>query len=267
MSAQVQVSHPSDGVVQILLDNGPGNFATAPLHERLDEALTSARQAGARVLVLGSAVDGVFVSHGHIGDIVGNLTGSGELSGDPRAFLRVQKELDTGPMVSIAAMDGQAWGGGFLLALSCDFRVASERTTVGQPEIMAGLPTAGEAVRIARLAGEAAARRLLLDGRPLPAHEAHRLGLVDRLVPAGQALAEALEWAEWLAGRAPGDLAMDKGLIVGARDLTMTEALKRETSLFVSKFADERTVSRLMEVQRRYDAGADSYEAFGVPAS
>lgn len=265
MSAQVHVSHPFDGVAQLLLDNGPGNFTTAPLHEQLEAALTAARENGTRVLVLGSAVDGVFVSHGHIGDIVGNLTGRAAPSGDVRALLRVQKELDTGPMVSIAAIDGQAWGGGLLLALSCDFRVASEAAAVGQPEIMAGICTAGEAARIAHIAGEPVAKRLLLDGRPLTATEAHRVGLVDRIVPQGEALTNALEWAEWLAGREPGDLAMVKELITGARGLSLADALKRETAMFVSKFADERVVARLLEVQRRYDEGADSYAAFGIP--
>lgn len=264
MVPQIHVSHPIEGVAQLLLDNGPRNFSTAPLHERLEDALTAEREAGTRVVILGSAIDGYFVSHGHIGDIVNNLTG-GTLSGDPRSFLRVQKELDTGPMVSIAAMDGRAWGGGFLLALSCDFRVASERTTVGQPEITAGVTTAGEGARIARLAGEAAAKRLLFDGRPLDATEALRLGLIDRVVPAGEALDAALQWATWLAQRQPGDLAMVKDVVTGARDLSLTEALKRETAIFVSKFAEPSVVERRTAVQRRYDEGADSYEAFGIP--
>lgn len=264
MNPQVHVSHPVEGVAQLLLDNGPRNFSTAPLHERLEAALTAEREAGTRVVILGSAVDGFFVSHGHIGDIVNNLTG-GTQSGDPRSFLRVQKELDTGPMVSIAAIDGQAWGGGFLLALSCDLRVASDRATIGQPEITAGVTTAGEGARIARLAGEAAAKRLLLDGRPVDASEAHRLGLIDRLVPSGEALPAALEWAEWLARRHPGDLAMVKDVVTGARDLPLSEALKRETAMFVSRFTEPAVVERLANVQRRYDEGADSYEAFGIP--
>ena len=265
MTAQVHVSSPRAGVAQLLMDAGPGNFATAALHERLEEALVEVRRDGARVVVLGSHVDGVFVSHGHIGDIVRSLTGQGEPSGDPRAFLRVQKEFDTGPMVSIAAIDGQAWGGGFLLALACDLRVISETATVGQPEIMAGVTTAGEAARIARIAGEAVAKQLLLDGRPLSGTDAHRLGLAHKVVPAGEALTSAVEWATWLAGRRPGDLAMVKDLIVGGRDLPLSEALKRETAVFVSKFADPTVVSRLLAVQERYDDGADSHDAFGLP--
>lgn len=64
------------------------------------------------MVILASAVGGFFISHGHIGDIVDNLTGRAEPSGDPRAFLRVRRELDRGPMISIAVIDGQAWEGG-----------------------------------------------------------------------------------------------------------------------------------------------------------
>ncbi|MDX1449205.1 MAG: enoyl-CoA hydratase/isomerase family protein [Acidimicrobiia bacterium] len=264
MNPQVHISHPVEGVAQLLMDNGPGNFGTAPLHERLLAALDDVRQAGVRVVVLGSAVEGVFISHGHIGDIVNNLTG-GPLTGDPRSYLRLQKELDTGPMVTIAALDGQAWGGGFGVALSCDFRVASERTTIGQPEIVARVTTAGEASRISRIAGEAAAKRLILDGRPITATEAHRLGLIDRLVPDGTALQAAVQWASWLAQREPGDLATVKDAIIGGRDLPLGEALKRETAIFVSRFGIPDVVARLMAVQGRYDEGADSYDAFGIP--
>jgi enoyl-CoA hydratase len=247
-----------------LIDNGPRNFTTAPLHEELERCLVEARDSGSRVVVIGSAVPGYFIGHGDIGDIVNNLTG-GEPTGDPRAFLRLLRELDTGPMVSLAAIEGQAWGGGFLLALSCDFRAASRSSTFGQPEIMAGVTTAGEAVRISRMAGEAAARRLLLDGRPIDGSEAHRLGLVDRLAAEGSVLAEAITWAEWLTQRPAGDLARVKRGLLAGRDLPMPEALKAETARFVECFADPTIVARLTEVQRRYDAGADSYDAFGIP--
>lgn len=265
MSTEVGVERPAEGVAVLMMDNGPRNFSTAPFHERLEEALSEERETGTTVVILASVVDGFFISHGHIGDIVNNLTGRKEPSGDPRAFLRVQRELDGGPMISIAAIDGQAWGGGAELAWACDFRVVSEVSTLGQPEVMVGLPPAGGASRIARIAGEAAAKRVVLDGRPLSADEAHRLGLVDRLVPSGEALTAALEWATWLAGRPPGDLAMLKDLIVGSRELELGEALKRETTLFVSRFADDSVVERALGVQARYEAGADSYEAFQLP--
>ena len=264
MSTVIEVIRPSEGVSVLMMDNGPRNFSTAPMLERLDSVLLGERNGGARVVIIGSSVEGFFISHGHIGDTVANLTGRQEPSGDVRAFLRVQKQLDTGPMISIAAIDGQAWGGGAELAWSCDFRVASETSTLGQPEVIVGLPPAGGATRIVRIAGEGAAKRLVLDGRPVTAVEAYRLGLIDLLVPQGRTLDAAIEWATWLAGREPGALTMVKELIVSGRDVPMSDALKRETAAFVSRFSDSSVVERALEVQARYDGGADSYDAFQI---
>lgn len=262
---RVDVIHPADGVAVLLMDNGPMNFGNARLHGLMEEALIEARNTGTRVMVLASAVPGYFLAHGHIGEIVGTMTGTATSDGDPRAFLRLQKELDTGPMVSLAAIEGQAWGGGAELAWSCDFRVASEGSTLGQPEILVGLPPAGGATRMSRIAGEAAARRLVLDGRPVSAREAFRLGLVDMLVDNGSALDAAVQWATWLAGRPASHLALAKDMIVGSRDMTLGDALRRETGSFVERFTDPDVVERALEVQGRYDNGADSYDAFGIP--
>jgi enoyl-CoA hydratase/carnithine racemase len=165
-------------------------------------------------------------------------------------------------MVSIAAIDGQAWGGGAELAWSCDLRVASERATFGQPEVLIGVPPAGGAARIAHLAGEAAAKRLVLDGRPVSAAEALRLGLVDRVVPDGEAVTVALDWARWLARRPEWALAQSKEIIVGARGLTLGDALRRETGSFVAQFMRPEVRREALAVQQRYDEGADSYAAF-----
>ena len=264
----VEVSTPADGVVSLSIDNGPRNFSTVALQVDLERALIDAESSGARVVVVGSARPGFFVSHGHIGEVVRNLSGTRDpdvSQEDLAAFLRVQKRLDTGPLVSIAAIDGQAWGGGAELAWSCDLRVASETSTFGQPEILLGVPPAGGAARLAHIAGEHVALRLVLDGRPIDAAEAHRLGLVDLLVGDGEATEHAVQWATWLARREPQALSLIKDLIVGARDLTLGQALRRETALFVSRFQEESVVERASAVQQRYDDGGDSFEAFGIP--
>lgn len=264
MAARVDVTFPHQGVAQLLLDSPPKNFLTWELMGRLEEALIRVRDEGYRVVVLGSAVDEYFVAHGHIDNMVDTFAGGPEVPGDPSANIRVQKELDTGPMISIAAVDAQAWGGGAELAWACDFRVASETATFGQPEVMVGLPPAGGGVRISRLAGEAIAKQLIIDGRPVSGAEAFRLGLVHRLVPAGEALAAALDWAEWLSGRSEGALAFSKSIIVGGRDLALGDALRQETTEFVKRFSNPEVVQLARQVQERYDKGADSYEAFGV---
>jgi enoyl-CoA hydratase/carnithine racemase len=263
-NVRADLSLPHPGVAQILLDSGPMNFQTWTLMERLEESLVAARDQEARVVVIGSAVDGYFQAHGHIGNVVATFSGK-EVDGDPMAGVRVQKELDTGPMVSIAAIDGQAWGGGAELAWSCDLRVASADATLGQPEVMIAASPAGGAARIAHLAGEATAKRIVLDGRPVGGAEAHRLGLVHRLTPSGGAVPEALEWAKWLAGRPPGALATAKRAVVGARGLALRDALRAETAMFVERLSTSEIQVLALEVQTRYDEGADSYAAFKLP--
>lgn len=264
MAARVDVTFPHQGVAQLLLNSPPKNFLTWELMGRLEEALTRVRDEGYRVVVLGSAIDEYFVAHGHIDKMVDTFAGGPEVPGDPSANIRVQKELDTGPMISIAAVDAQAWGGGAELAWACDFRVASETATFAQPEVMVGLPPAGGGARISRLAGEAVAKQLIIDGRPVSGAEAFRLGLVHRLAPAGEALVAALDWAGWLSGRSEGALAFSKSIIVGERDLALGDALRQETTKFVERFSNPKVVQLARQVQERYDEGADSYEAFGV---
>lgn len=265
MDPKVRYSTPDPGVALLLVDAPPMNFNTVGLMEELERGLLRARDKAMRVVVIGSAVAGYFIAHGHLREVVASLGGVGEPpAGDPAAHIRVHRELDTGPMVSIAAVDGQAWGGGAELAWACDLRVASEAASFGQPEVMVGVPTLGGAARIARLAGEAAAKRVVLDGRPVTGADAFRLGLVQRMVDDGSALDESLRWARWLARHPPGALSLTKESITGGRELSLRDALRRETSTFIAQFARPDVVQRALKIQQRYDAGADSREAFGI---
>lgn len=264
MATQIDLSWPHEGVAQIVVDSGARNFMTWKSMGRLHESLVTARDGGARVVIIASGVDGYFFAHGHLGDNVASWTG-GAASGDPRNGLRVQKELDTGPMVSIAAIDGQAWGGGAELAWSCDLRVASERATFAQVEAMLGVTTAGGSARITHLAGEAVAKQLVLDARPIDAQEAFRLGLVHRVVAAGDALSESIEWAGWLSQRPPWALAASKRVVNGSRGKDLTTVLREETSTYVEQFSKPEVLDLARAIQARYDQGADSYDAFGLP--
>lgn len=264
MTSSVEASPHGDGVAVVSLDSGGRNFLTWELSERLEETLVRLREDATRVVVIASRVEGYFLAHGDLDDILETF-GGGAPSGDPTALLRVQRELDTGPMVSIAAVDGQAWGGGAELAWACDLRVASTRASFAQPEVLVGTTPAGGAARIARLAGEAAACRLVLDGRPVAADEALRLGLVHRVVPAGEALASALEWAEWLAARPPWALAECKRALLGGRAAPFRDALRAETEAFVRQLAKPEVRDRVTGVRDRYRDGGDSWDAFGIP--
>jgi enoyl-CoA hydratase/carnithine racemase len=261
--SSVDVSWPHERVALLLIDNGPRNFITWSLNDELESTLVTVRER-AEVVVLGSAVDGYFLAHGHLGDNVETFTG-GQPSGDPMAGLRVLKELDTGPMVSIAAIDGQAWGGGAELAWACDLRVAGSESTFAQVEVRLGVTTVGGAARIAHLAGEAAAKRLVLDGRPIDAEEAFRLGLVHWVVEPGRAVDEAVEWARWLVTHPPGALAQAKAVITANRGERLKEALEGELRAYVEAFSRDEALDRARAAQDAYDRGADSYDVFDLP--
>ncbi len=104
----------------------------------------------------------------------------------------------------IAAVEGRALGGGFEIALACDMIVAAEDAWFGLPEVARGLvAAAGGALRLPRLVPRAIAAELVLTGEPITASRGHRLGLVNRVVAAGQARAEAVRLATVIAGNAP----------------------------------------------------------------
>lgn len=103
------------------------------------------------------------------------------------------------PVITIAAVHGFALGGGLVVAASHDFRMAALGARFGLPEITLGWPPAYGIHRLIRLLGEARAREMILSGRQFDAEEALRIGLVNRVVPAGALLEAALAWAEELA--------------------------------------------------------------------
>jgi enoyl-CoA hydratase len=112
--------------------------------------------------------------------------------------------IDFSPIPTIAAIEGHCLGGGLELALACDLRVASETSRLGLPEVKLGVfPAGGGTERLPRLIGETRARELIYTGEPVGAREAWRLGLVNRVAPAGQALAAAQELGRTIAER-PG---------------------------------------------------------------
>jgi enoyl-CoA hydratase / 3-hydroxyacyl-CoA dehydrogenase len=117
---------------------------------------------------------------------------------------RFMRAMEGSRIATIAAVNSIAFGGGCELAMACDFRIAAESATFGQPEINLGIiPGFGGTQRLPRLIGEARALELNLTGEPIDAWEAHRLGLANRVVPDHELLDCALAWARKLAQQAP----------------------------------------------------------------
>lgn len=121
------------------------------------------------------------------------------------------------PQVTLACVDGWALGGGLMLAIAQDLRIASDRARLGLPEVTLGLSPAYGIARLLDVAGGGHARDLLLTGRTLHAAEALRMGLVNRVV-AGPTLEEtAAAWAAEIARSPRGALAATRRIVAGIR--------------------------------------------------
>lgn len=140
----------------------------------------------------------------------------------------------------IAAVGGYALGGGCELAMHCDMIVASENARFGQPEINLGvIPGAGGTQRLARTVGKYLAMEMVLTGRPFTAQEMATHGLVNRVVPVGQHLTEAVKLAKEVARRAPVAARLAKESVLAAFETSLEEGLEHERKNFFLLFATE----------------------------
>ncbi|MGA9048626.1 MAG: enoyl-CoA hydratase-related protein [Dehalococcoidia bacterium] len=141
----------------------------------------------------------------------------------------------------IAAINGACLGGGFEVALACDIRIAAENATFGFPEINLGLiPGWGGTQRLPRAVPLAKAAEMLTSGRPIDANEAYRIGLVNKVVPAADLMAEAKKMAEALLKPAPLAARAAKQSMMQGLNTTLLNGLEIEYQLekYVTKSED-----------------------------
>ncbi|MDQ3691573.1 MAG: enoyl-CoA hydratase-related protein [Chloroflexota bacterium] len=215
-------------VAHLELNNPPLNLVTHELTLELHHALSTLERADdVRAVVVSGRGERAFCAGSHIGEF-------NELRGrvaEGKLLLEklVYRQLAILPMPTIAAIEGNALGGGLELALCCDLRVASARARLGLPEVrLAVIPGSGGTQRLPRVVGPALAKELILTGRILDAEEAAAIGLVNRVVPAGEAFAAATELAREIAQRGPLAVREAKRLIDRAGDLHLDAGLAAE---------------------------------------
>ena len=137
----------------------------------------------------------------------------------------------------IAAVNGFALGGGCELAMMADFIIAGDGAKFGQPEIKLGVtPGMGGSQRLTRAIGKAKAMEMCLTGRMMGAEEAERSGLVARVVPAADLLAEALKTASAIAAMPPLAAIAAKEMVDTAYETTLTQGIAFERRLFHALF-------------------------------
>jgi enoyl-CoA hydratase len=154
----------------------------------------------------------------------------------------------------IAAVEGYALAGGFELVLACDLVVASEKAQFGVPEVKRGLAAAaGGLVRLPRQLPYRIALELVLTGDMFPATRAYEYGLINRLVPAGEALAEARKLAQTIAANGPLSVAASKRVVIESQDWSSAEVWDKQAALTEHVFtsADAREGSAAFAEKRK----------------
>ena len=140
----------------------------------------------------------------------------------------------------IAAVSGYCLGGGNELAMNCDIIIASENAVFGQPEVNVGImPGAGGTQRLTKTVGKMKAMEMILTGRTISAEEAHRSGLVSKVVPVKSLMAETKKMANEIASKPPISIRTAKQAILRATDTTLEVGVEYERRLFYTLFATE----------------------------
>jgi enoyl-CoA hydratase/3-hydroxyacyl-CoA dehydrogenase len=198
----IKLETRADGVAIAWLANGQMNSISPQVVEDLGKVWSKVKSAGVRALVIASSNPFLFSAGADIKAFTSmDAAGGRQLLDGMHALLR---ELGEDGVVTIAAVNGLAFGGGCELAMACDVRLAARSAFFGQPEIKLGIiPGFGGTQRLPRLVGANKALEMNLVGDPILAEEAFELGLVNRVVDDHELLDTAMQWARKLAAQAP----------------------------------------------------------------
>ncbi len=171
-----------DRVAVVTIDNPPVNALAPAVWDAIDEAIARgvADASADAIVLIGAGSTFIAGADIKIFDLLKTRGDSMSRSAGTHAMLR-RLEDSTKPLV--AAIHGNALGGGMEVAMSCHFRVAAKDANVGQPEVLLGIiPGAGGTQRLPRLAGVALALQMCTDGKPVPAPKARAAGILDEIV-------------------------------------------------------------------------------------
>lgn len=223
-------------VAVVTLDRPPANaLSLAVLAELTAVTAELAVQPGVHTLVYTAAGHRYFCAGAEINGLAElDPAGGREIN---RRFQSTFDAIAGCPKPTICAVNGMALGGGLEWALACDVRIAAAGATFGLPEAALGLiPGGGGTQRLPRLVSPGKAKELMFSGRRIDSAEALRIGLVETVVPDGQALPEALALANRIAGGSPGAMAAIKAAVDRGLACSLADGLSLELEISAGRF-------------------------------
>lgn len=223
----------SDGVAVVTIDRPDKlNALNRATIVELGAAMRSVREdADVRGIVLTGSGGKAFVAGADIAELarMGPVDGI-EVS---RLGQRVFREIELSRKPVVAAVNGFALGGGCELAMACQLRLAAENARFGLPEVKLGIiPGYGGTLRLPRLVGRGRALEMILTGEMIDAHEAYRIGLVNRVVPQESLLDEARALVGRIGSNGPVAVGLAIECATRGTELDMDDGLALESNLF-----------------------------------
>jgi len=223
-----------DKIALATFSRPPRNFmSVAAMTELVGVLEELADDASVAVVVLTGGVPGYFVAHADLDDLT--KLGRGEpVEGDLRSWSRALGLLESMPQPTVAAINGQAHGGGCEISLACTLRLIAGSGHMGQPEVMVGIiPGAGGTQRLPRLIGSAKGAELILSGRAVRAEECVDIGLANAVLPDEGFVDHVVGWLQPIARQPRSALAAAKKAIVEGLHLPFVEGMRLESQLFI----------------------------------
>ena len=247
------------GVATIAIDRPQArNALNLATMRSLGLALEEAQSKRARVLVIRGAGDKAFCAGGDLKELE-HMRSAEQAAQMARTMRTTLDRLNTLRMPVIAALNGDALGGGAELALACDFRIAAAHARIGFPQVNLGLiPAWGAPERLAALLGRAQALHILLTGKALTAEQAVSAGLVEEVVPSDRFDARVDELSRGIAAAPPAAVAGIKRSVDSVRPQRNPELLEKAIAEFARTWAAPahwRAVERMEKRRRGSKAG------------
>ena len=229
-----------DRIALLTIDHPPVNSFNKQVVTELDEAMDELLgDDEVKAIVITGGGTNAFVAGADIPEIQQLLEAPGDEYVEAREFIergqQVNLKIERATKPVIAAINGFCLGGGLELAMACHMRICSDRARLGQPEINLGLiPGWGGTQRLARIVGKGKALEMILTGDMITAQEAYRVGLVNKVVPAGATLKEARGLARKIVSKSMFPIAATLRAVTEGLEVGIEEGLAIEGEQFVN---------------------------------